>query len=95
MACELRNLCLTDFPGENHTTGFAANGTAADHPVAEQKIVIRSEILPDQLFQPLVFCHGAVDDLFLGIFAEDSPGIFHFCQIKETVVAVVILVRMI
>ena len=74
---KFRNLCFADLPGKYHTAGFPADGAAADHSAAEQKVVVGSKIPAHQIFQAFVLGHGAVNNLLFCFFAENTPGILH------------------
>ena len=71
---KFRNLCFADLPGKYHTAGFPADGAAADHSAAEQKVVVGSKIPAHQIFQAFVLGHGAVNNLLFCFFAENTPG---------------------
>src|SRR5699024_6193349 len=83
-----RDIRLYNFSCQQHSAGFSADCAASDHPVSEQKIVLRTEITFYQFFQNFIPRHHAGDDLILGLAAESSAGVFVPCGLKEPVVAV-------
>lgn len=85
-------LSADDLAGEQHSACFSSKGSASDHAVPKLEIVFRAEILPNHILQPLISRQRALYDLLFRFPAERSSLIFHLCQSKKTVMAVIILI---